>query len=112
MIFEQVQIIQSNSTKNGRGVYSGKQTDMGYAFMNIAAASSQLGFTSGVRGISVSHEGYARRTPRWQNVKTNDVIVYRDTVKLKVMQIIDDGEPNSKYLRFLLDENSVQEVRQ
>lgn len=110
MIFQQVEIIKSNTNNASRGIYTGVATSVGYAFMSIAVAGVQTIFNSGVRELSVSHDGWARRTDKWNLVRINDIIVYKDR-SFKVVEISDGGVMNSRWLHFLLEEKTVKEIR-
>lgn len=110
MIFEQVEIVRVGTVKAGSGVFSGTETTIGNAFMYVIPATSGTLFRATIREQSITHEGWARQTDRWKDVRIGDVVIYREH-RLKVTEIRQEGKLNGRYFHFMLDEQSLQEKK-
>lgn len=109
MIFNKVEIVRRTTTSAKQGVFSPIEESQGYAYMTVQTVRSNVAFNYSLREQDVSHEGWARRTSKWNEVEINDIIVYKGR-RLQVVEIHDEGELGSPYLHFVLNEQSLVEA--
>jgi hypothetical protein len=108
MRLSRVQIIKLATVSPEPGTFTATEQVVDNAFMKIIPATANTIYQATLREESVSHIGEARANDKWNAVNTGDCIGY-GTRRFRVVRVRDDGEIDSRWLRFELDESSLKE---